>query len=329
MCSIDSPMVRLGHVLTFETSCESKELNFGDQESGEFAKTLLEKGNSLAIERVKSRIDSDARKSILPADIQTVAHETPPELFANRLTVVKFGDLSIKVNGIIIRIGMSATVCKGSKKSKIWVRVSQKNIAANIKQTSNTLDTLRALADIVCDELSTVYHECLQNFLVSTGNHEKYDIGTQHVFLLEAGDYASAKLFDTITTLRETANLFTVSDEGDWAPLSDLFEFAHSRLSPEMELEKISFADEVSDTDIEQISDFFNAESKAIMWEVTLGRHGLFAVDELTIDPKTRSPRTHMVGLCSSHGPAGKSDNTPSSSWLVSGNFAPQLGGAF
>ena len=322
-------MVRLGRVLTFETSCENKELNFGDHESGEFAETLLKTGNQLVIQQVKSRIDSVARNSILPSDIKIVVCETPPELFANRLTVVKFGDLNIEADGIKIRLGMSATVCKGSKKSKIWVRVSQQNKTSNIKQTSATLDTLRALADIVCDELAIVYHKCLEEFLVSTGRDEKYQIGTQHVFLVEAGDYASAKLFDTITTLRETANFFTVSDEGDWAPLSDLFEFAHSRLSPEMELEKISFADEVTDIDIEQISDFFNAKSKAITWEVTLGRHGLFAVDELTSDPKTGSPRTHMVGLCSRHGPAGRSDNTPSSSWLVSGNFAPQLGGAF
>ena len=322
-------MVRKGRVLSFKNPCGNNGLDFGERHSGEFAEALLRSGNADVVARVKSRLESVVFSVGLSSDTVVQECKKDPELFANKQRVVKFDDIDVRDGDLNIRVGMSATVCKGSKKSKIWTRVSTDGEQISVDDASNVLDRLRAIADVVCEEMAAFYHEALGKFLASIGDTNEYSIETQHTFLVEAGDYDSAKLFDTITTLRETANFFNVYDEGDWTPLGDLFELANARLSPEMELSKLNRNDLVTDTDIEEITDFFNSESKALTWEVTLGRHGLFAVDELTADPQTRSSRTHMVGICAEHIQPDPTAARLSSSWLVSGSYAPRLGSAF
>jgi hypothetical protein len=319
----------MGRVLAFKTSCENKGLDFCDEDSSNFANGLLNHGNEIVLKRIKLRLESLGPSLGLSDSAVVQICEVSPELFANRQQVVKFGDLNVRDGDLDISIGMSATVCKGSKKSKIWTRVSGDSGPEQVGATTEVLSNLRSIAEAICEEMASVYHERLNEFLLSIGDVDVYTIDTKHVFLLEAGDYESAKLFDTITTLRETANFFTVYNEGDWSPLSDLFEFANSRLSPEMEMSKLNFSDVMSDNEIERVTDFFNAESKALTWEVTLGRHGLFAVDEMTADPQTGSSRTHMVGLCAGHIQPDPSMKRLSSSWLVSGNYAPRLGATF
>lgn len=319
----------MGRVLSFTAASESKGLNFDDQQSSDFASALLNGGNQVFLDRVKSRLESSRTSAGISASASISDCKSQPELFANRLQVVKFGDISIDDAGNSIRIGMSATVCKGSRKSKIWTRISTDDGEQSVTEASDVLDKLCALADIVCDEMSAVYHDQLKHYLSSISSVENYGIDIQHVFLMEVGDYNSAKLFDTITTLRETASFFSVHDEGDWTPLSDLFEFASSRLSPDLGLTNLSVSDNVTDPDIIAIADFFNSESKALTWDVTLGRHGLFAVDEMTSDPQTGSSRTHMVGLCASHIQPNPRGKPLSSSWLVSGSYAPRLGATF
>lgn len=303
-------------------------MNFDSVTSGKFADCLTGLDNEHFSQRIFNSI-----KSILPqamegagfsGECQFSSSGDKPIEFGNGLIVVKFGDLALRIKDQAFSIGMSATVCQGDHRSKVWSRVSCDSIDLDTESASRQMDFQHVIADAVCSELSSIYCEALSEFSAKTA---EYKMMVNYVFLIEAGDYDSDKLFDSITTLRETGNLFVLHDEGDWGPVDDLFKLSVSRMGGQLGIGPI--AEIVDDEEIARLSRIFNEEDKALTWEVTLGRHGMFAAEESSVDPTTGASRSRMIGICSQHSAIQNENNVHSPSWMVSGQLAPKLGSNF
>lgn len=330
MSVVDSPIVRMGNVLNFTVlGGGGNHLELKAKESDEFAEFLAKNGSSLIRENLKKEKQLD-----ISDNQEEKFSSEKPQVFPGKLKVVRFSDLTAQFKKHKLNIGMSATVCEGEKKSKVWVRVSLGDTKSdNEVKLEGLFDVMREFAYDVCELLNKTYKKCMEAFLEEKEMYQsaKLNLKIEHTFLLEAGDYSSAKLFDTITTLRETKSFLSVYGEEGWSPLKSLLEFTKTRFTDKNAVPMLESGDmkDLNNEHVEKVTEFFNSEYKALIWDVRSRCHGLFAVDERGNDLRTNSPKTHMVGICSNHLQIDPKITKCSSAWLISGNYASVLGEAF
>ena len=323
MSEFENRIVRLGRVVEAKSTFDNKALNLSDLDSDSLTEKLRNAWDALVRQRIESSIRAAPELSPEYSTANFRWDETLPTVFQGPLNVVKFPDCVLSTPDEVVRLGMSATVCKGEKLSKIWVRCSEENPFDD--ETPETVRRLNEIGAVALEAISGFYRDCINEI----ADANDYNLSVRHIFQIEAADYRSGKLFDCLSTIRETASLYAVHQEGDWAPLSDLFQLTGARIRSAEELGAVAMRRDVFPVGIREITEYFNDERRALDWRVTMGRHGIFSIEEGPAQPDSDVGLTQAVGICARHVPPLDSEPRHSASWVVSGNMAPELGGYF
>lgn len=330
MCEVSEPTVRRGVVLKFEGPDCAGAFRLTTAQADQFAEHLASNANGTyvaALEAAFSKLKSDG---LVEADAELNVEQDEAELFSNRPNVVRLPDASFTGSQRKLILGCSATVCQDDGQSKVWVRVSEKLDKTGSDVASIRLEQLSVVSEMIVNAMADMYYSLLKKHAGRAQLPEPSHMSFEHVFHIEATDYDSPKLFDTVRTLRDTSNFFTLVDRKNWGPVRDLFTLANKRFDKSSGFQEHTEHVEPTREFISGLTKYFNETDTTVTWDVTLGRHGLFAVDEITPDPRTGVNRTHMVGICADHGNARSTyDTNLTSSWLVSGQMAPKLGAFF
>ncbi|MBL8597244.1 MAG: hypothetical protein JNL14_05865 [Devosia sp.] len=308
MLELASPIVRVGRVVSFRDAAGNPQDAFVHDDAVSFAAQLYEHSHRLG----------DYLEKVLPKAAITASIDAVPRQFLGRQVVVRMPDVRVVKDGQEFRLGMSTTVCEEERSSKIWCRVSSdEEVALEPADIKRRYDAMTALAKLGTDALGR-YYEDEYNLFVGNGKGRLL-LTVEHNYIIEAGDYSSNRLFDVVSTLRETSNLHDVVETDAWHPMYQVLRFADMRLGPKMGISPVTAYERPTESKLIALSDILNEDGRGMSWEVAQGRHGVFAQTEEAEDT------THLAGLCARHSRFPNENDRPDA-WIVSGQIADQLG---
>lgn len=296
MSRLSNPVVQIGKKITFRTSSNTNP-HYGDKES-------FDRLNSEIYEYVRGKIlvgsapTFDELELFLPPQDNS-RNSIEVSSLESESTTFHFNNLFVRHNNTTVKLRFSCSLSTAKSDMEIWSYASSETSNLNSHDFSITLNQLKMVSEKILDAFVGLYLVRLRNHITSKNKADRVKITKISSLLLETGDYSSARLFDSINTIRETHSLFNVASEGYWRPIHDLLDlsqFRNALFSPAFKFSKPS---SISEENIAHISKFFNQGGKGLLWDINQGACGLFVIANNSIQSDGKARELYALGICS------------------------------